>query len=238
MPSDVMAKAVVEAIQMATEPLHKRIKELEATVATLAKESGPEGPQGPPGPEGPAGQDGSPGAVGPAGPPGEKGLDGLNGKDGEHGLDGKDGIPGIAGRDGLSGRDGLPGPAGEKGLDGIHGKDGLNGADGLNGFGFDDLSVEHDGERQFTLKFTQGDRVKAFSFNVPVMLFRGIYEEAKGYEQADVVQFGGNLYAAKRPTTMKPSEVGDGVKDWTLVVRRGRDGKQGPQGESVKKEGR
>jgi hypothetical protein len=134
------------------------------------------------------------------------------------------GLSGDPGRDGLTGRDGLPGvqgPSGAPGIDGRHGKD------GLDGFGFDDLEVLHDGERGFTFKFTKGERVKGFSFALPVMLFRGVFEESKSYERADVVQFGGHLYTAKCDTSMRPSEVGG---DWTLVVRRGRDGKQGPQG--------
>lgn len=103
----------------------------------------------------------------------------------------------------------------------------VDGKDGLDGFGFDDLEFSHDGERGFTLKFIKGDRVKEWAFSVPVMLFRGAFDEAKTYAQADVVQFGGHLYSAKRATSMKPSEMGG---DWTLVVRRGREGKQGPPG--------
>lgn len=188
---------------------------------------GKDGQDGVDGLPGAPGRDGADGAVGSVGPQGEKGLDGVHGKDGRDGIDGKDGLAGIAGRDGLPGRDGLAGALGEKGLDGKDGRDGTN---GLDGFGFDDLDVTHDGERGFTFRFTKGERVKGFSFALPVLIFRGVFEESKAYERGDVVQFGGHLYHAKTATSIRPSELTDGMKDWTLMVRRGRDGKQGPQG--------
>jgi integrin beta 3 len=187
---------------------------------------GAPGQDGAPGPQGAPGRDGADGAVGPVGPAGKDGLDGLHGKDGANGIDGKDGAKGLDGRDGLPGRDGFPGAIGEKGLDG---KDGRDGKDGLDGFGFDDLAMEYDGARTFAVKFSKGDRTKSFAFAVPVMLFQGIYTEGQPYVCGDVVQFGGNLYYAKTSTVMRPTEVGDGMKDWTLVVRRGRDGKREPR---------
>lgn len=195
-------------------------------------------------------KDGDPGS---AGPQGEKGLDGAHGKDGIDGIngrdgkDGRDGVDGETGPQGPQGPPGAPGAAGlngEKGMDGRDGKDGRDGQagmpgrdgmkgdpgrDGIDGLGFDDLDVVHDGERTVTFTFTKGEIVKAFPvvFNVP--LFRGVFEE-KDYAQGDMVQFGGNLYYAQRATSQKPSEHGEGAKDWKLAVRRGRDGKEGPRG--------
>lgn len=135
------------------------------------------------------------------GPQGPAGKDGLDGKDGKDGLDGKDG------RDGLSG------------------KDGLNGKDGADGLGFDDLIVEHDGERRFTFKAVKGDRVKALGpFVVPAQIGRGVFVEGSTYERGDVVTWGGSQWLATESTTVKPAE---GSKAWTLVVKRGRDGRDG-----------
>jgi hypothetical protein len=325
-----MAKALVDAIQMATEPLHRRIKELEGQMATLARTPGPQGPPGESivgpkgdqgergdkgdtgepggrGEKGDTGERGAPGAkgdrgdvgpVGPVGPMGPAAKDGVDGKDGRDGVDGQSftvadwfrafqddslglkgeitkvisqvvaAVPPVPGEKGEKGDPGVPGgrgevgPAGAPGADGVGlagallnkdgelvvtltngevralgrvvgavgptGPAGRDGMDGRDGFGFDDLQMTYDGAREFTFSFVKGEQVKAFSFSVPVMLFKGVYDEAKTYDAADVVQFGGHMYSAKRSTRMKPAEVGD--NDWQLVVRRGRDGKQGPPG--------
>lgn len=92
---------------------------------------------------------------------------------------------------------------------------------GDNGLGFDDMSVEHDGERAFLLTFTRGDEVKAFPFILPVVLDRGVYKAETTYERGDGVSFGGSFWIAKTATSAKPGEG----EDWRLAVKRGRDGK-------------
>lgn len=121
-----------------------------------------------------------------------------------------DGIP--VPRDGRDGRD-------AKGLDGVDGKDGIDGKDGL---GFDDLTVEHDGERTVTLRFAQGDRVKEYLLTFPVPIYRGVYQPERGYDRGDQVTFGGSQWHCNEATSDKP---GDGSPAWTLSVKRGRDGR-------------
>lgn len=147
--SNELADAVFEAIGMVTEPLHARIKSLEATIAELKSASPRMGEPGPPGPAG------------------EKGADGLSGKDGqsftvemlakalavnEHGMRGEfeealqkaateylaahpppAGQPGERGADGAPGETGPPGPQGAPGADGAPGPQGPPGADGRPG---------------------------------------------------------------------------------------------------------
>jgi len=93
-----------------------------------------------------------------------------------------------------------------------------NGADGL---GFDDLTVEQTGERSFAFRFVQGERVKEFSFELPVVLDRGVYKDGQEYSAGDAVTWAGSVWIAQKDTAAKP-DSGDG---WRLAVKRGRDGK-------------
>ncbi len=160
-----------------------------------------------------------------------------NGKDGRDGIDGKDGAPGEkgeAGRDGLDVKGLFRAEGGRlvatmsdgsvKDLGEFVGKDGEPGApgrDGADGVGFDDLSVQYDGEKSFTLKFTKGERVKEFSFALPVMIDRGFFSQGKSYQAGDGVTWAGNYWIAQKDTDAKP---GEGT-DWRIAVKRGRDGK-------------
>jgi len=94
--------------------------------------------------------------------------------------------------------------------------------DGVNGFGFDDLSVEQNGERSFVLRFTQGERTKEFSFDVPVVIDRGVYKDSATYQAGDGVTWAGSYWIAQRSTETKPDGPDSG---WRLAVKRGRDGK-------------
>lgn len=97
-----------------------------------------------------------------------------------------------------------------------------DGKDGADGFGFDDLTVDHDGRRTFSFKFQQGERVKSFDFVLPLVLDAGFYQEGKAYEAGDGTTFGGSYWIAKTDTTEKP---GAGSECWRLAVKKGRDGK-------------
>lgn len=169
----------------------------------------------------------------------EKGDPGQNGRDG---TDGKDGLPGADGKSitpeeiapivesaisrGLLETERRGMDMVQRAIDSIpkpeNGKDGKDGANGKDGFGFDDLSVEHDGRRGFSFKFTQGDTVKAFDFVVPYVIDAGFYQEGKYYEAGDGTTFGGSYWIAKEATTEKP---GAGSESWRLAVKKGRDGK-------------
>jgi hypothetical protein len=115
----------------------------------------------------------------------------------------------------------VPGPAGADGKDG---KDGIVGKDGADGLGFDDLDVEFDGDRTVLLKFSKGDRHKSWPIVLPFQRQKGVFAEGSTYVPGDLVTWGGSQWHCDSETTTKP---GDGSKAWTLVVKRGRDGKDG-----------
>jgi hypothetical protein len=112
----------------------------------------------------------------------------------------------------------VPGPAG---------KDGLNGKDGADGLGFEDLSVDFDGDRTLALKFERGTVKKSFPVKLTYLRYQGVFTEGKTYEIGDVVTWAGSTWHANDVTDAKP---GEGSKAWTLIVKRGRDGKDGATG--------
>lgn len=94
------------------------------------------------------------------------------------------------------------------------------GKPGRDGFGFEDLAVEYDGERTVTVVFQQGDHVKRFPLLFPVVLDRRVYGAGKTYEKGDAVSWGGSLWIAQEQTSEKPD---DGKTAWRLAVKKGRD---------------
>lgn len=58
----------------------------------------------------------------------------------------------------------------------------------------------------------------------PGLSFEGVYQDGKSYELGHLVTWAGSSWHCNEPTTSKP---GDGSKAWTLMVKRGRDGKDG-----------
>jgi hypothetical protein len=54
--------------------------------------------------------------------------------------------------------------------------------------------------------------------------FEGVYQEGQTYHKGHLVTWGGSSWHCNETTTTKP---GDGSKAWTLMVKRGRDGKDG-----------
>lgn len=101
---------------------------------------------------------------------------------------------------------------------GADGKDGVNGIDGI---GFDDLTVDYDGERNVTIKFVSGDRVKEFPIRLPSMIYRGQYEADKNYEKNDAVTMGGSVWIAQKDSP--ESRPGTNEGEWKLAVKKGRD---------------
>jgi len=94
--------------------------------------------------------------------------------------------------------------------------------DGEDGMGFDDLVVEYDGERTFTVALVQGERRKAQSFKMPIMIYRKVYVEGSAYERGDVVTWGGSSWVALKDAPQ--GKPGDTSRDWQLIVKKGRDG--------------
>ncbi len=148
-------------------------------------------------------------------------------KDGLNGTSGKDGVNGLDGKDGAAGRDGRDGVQGINGQDGTPGRDGLNGKDGL---GFDDVTVEHDGERRFTMTLANADRRKDLgTFIIPATIYRGTWQNGVKYERGDETTWNDSQWIAKADTTEKP---GDGKTAWQLAVKRGERGAQGLEGKA------
>jgi hypothetical protein len=134
------------------------------------------------------------------GPPGSDGRDGAAGKDGAPGAVGVPGPPGERGSDGLPG---VAGRDGRDGLPGLPGEKGLPGLDGKDGApGRDGLNGK--------------DGIAGLSFE-------GSYQEAKQYEVGQVVFYAGASWHCNEPTSTKPGDS----KAWSMLVKRGRDGKDG-----------
>jgi hypothetical protein len=180
-----------------------------------------------PGPQGKRGEKGE-SIQGEKGADGINGKDGIDGKDGKDGLPGKDGIDGIPGRDGRDAKDGKDGMPGRDGSDGKNGKDGVNGLHGKDGLGFDDLSVDYDGNRTFTLKFARGEQVKEFAFDLPIVLDKGVYREENVYVKGDGVTSGGSYWIAQREKNITKPGLPD--SGWRLAVKKGRDGRDNQNG--------
>ena len=139
-----------------------------------------------------------------------------DGKDGRDGLDVKDLFRAEGGILVATMSDGRV-----KELGRFVGEKGEPGKDGADGLGFDDLTVEYDGEKNFAFKFIKGERVKQFDFTLPVVLDRGIFTNGKEYTPGDGVTWAGHYWIAQTETKAKPGEG----NDWRLAVKRGRDGK-------------
>lgn len=90
-----------------------------------------------------------------------------------------------------------------------------------DGFGFDDLSFDYDGERCLTLRFTKGDETKEFPINLPIPIYRGVYRDEESYKKGDTVTWGGSVWIARGNTPKHPR---DG--EWQLAVKAGRDGRK------------
>lgn len=136
----------------------------------------------------------------------------------------------------------IPGPAGRDGKDGVgiaevkQNDDGelivkmttgetfnVGKVRGEDGLGFDDMTVEHDGERSFTFVLTRGEREVRKEVTLPVVLDRGTWKEERTYQPGDGVTAGGSYWIAQTETSARPETS----KDWRLAVKRGRDGKDG-----------
>lgn len=95
--------------------------------------------------------------------------------------------------------------------------------DGADGLGFDDMTVDYDGERTVILRWSRGEIVKEAKIQIPVLIDRGVFKDGSGYVRGDGVTWGGSYWIAQGDTGEKP---GDGSKSWRLAVKKGRDGKE------------
>lgn len=100
------------------------------------------------------------------------------------------------------------------------------GEPGKDGLGFDDLDVcVLDDDRTIELAFRRGEEEKVFTLKWPTVIYRDVYKEGQQYEPGDMVTWGGSVWHCDKSTTTKP-----GTDDWTLAVKRGRDGKDAKVG--------
>jgi hypothetical protein len=56
------------------------------------------------------------------------------------------------------------------------------------------------------------------------LTYQGVYQDGKQYDVGDVTTWAGSTWHCNESTETKP---GDGSKAWTLMVKRGRDGRDG-----------
>lgn len=56
------------------------------------------------------------------------------------------------------------------------------------------------------------------------LTYCGVYQDGKTYEPGEIVTWAGSTWHCHAATTSKP---GEGATAWTLMVKRGRDGKDG-----------
>lgn len=90
--------------------------------------------------------------------------------------------------------------------------------------GMSDISIDYDGEKSIAIKIEKSSgEISEKSFNVPVMIYKGIWKQGT-YSKGDTVTIGGSLYHCNKETTdARPATS----EDWTLCAKRGQDGKDG-----------
>lgn len=208
---------------------------------------GADGPAGVQGKEGPAGARGEKGEAGAAGAPG---TDGREGKDGRDGREGKDGAPG---RDALE-IDILPGIEESKSyprgtfaehrggvIRAIRNTDPITDSLDKAGWvvsmnGIADFSEEilDEGRTIKRTTFFTGGRAVIQEFKTSMVLYRGVWREGE-FQRGDVATWSGCSWHCEKTTSDKP-----GTSDaWKMMVKSGRDGKDGklvapPAKETVK----
>lgn len=86
------------------------------------------------------------------------------------------------------------------------------------------VEIERSEQRHFTLTVNRasGSR-ETKSFDVPVMIYQGVFKSGQEYLPGDTVTWGGSLWHCDEQTQDKPGEMGS--KGWTLATKRGRDGR-------------
>lgn len=87
--------------------------------------------------------------------------------------------------------------------------------------GINAITVSAITERDFNFIIQKSSGViSKLEFTVPVMIYRGYYNEQAKYTEGDMVTFGGSMWYCKSETQEKPS---DNAAEWIKSVRRGRD---------------
>lgn len=97
-----------------------------------------------------------------------------------------------------------------------------DGRDGEPGGSIDDFDATLDG-RTLTVAMRIGNDVVKKEFRLDMPIYRDVYQAGRSYEKDDMVTYGGSMFIATCQTQDKPETS----KAWRLVVKRGRDGKDG-----------
>ncbi|WP_286931938.1 phage gp6-like head-tail connector protein [Leclercia sp. UBA5958] len=86
------------------------------------------------------------------------------------------------------------------------------------------VEIERSEQRCFTLTVNRASGAsESKSFDVPVMIYQGVFKSGQEYLAGDTVTWGGSLWHCDEQTQDKPGE--NGSKGWTLATKRGRDGR-------------
>ena len=90
--------------------------------------------------------------------------------------------------------------------------------------GVSDVDISMNGQRNFivTVNRASGTSEKK-SFDIPTMVYRGVFKSGDEYLPGDTVTWGGSIWHCDEQTQDKPGETGS--KGWTLAAKRGRDGR-------------
>jgi len=100
---------------------------------------------------------------------------------------------------------------------------------GMSGFecvvnGLDDIHIDVNDDRHFTVSLSKSNgQVEEKSFDLPVMIYRDVYQPGRKYVPGDCVTFAGSLWHCFEETSDRPNEAGSA--GWRLAVKRGRDGR-------------
>ncbi|WP_230861792.1 phage gp6-like head-tail connector protein [Enterobacter hormaechei] len=86
------------------------------------------------------------------------------------------------------------------------------------------IDIQQSEQRCFTLTVNRTSGAsETKSFDVPVMIYQGVFKSGQEYLPGDTVTWGGSLWHCDEQTQDKPGEAGS--KGWTLAAKRGRDGR-------------
>jgi hypothetical protein len=119
----------------------------------------------------------------------------------------------------LEAREPAAGPPGPPGADGAAGRD------GADGVGFDDLTVDYDGDRTLAFTLARGEARKRFPIVLPFLSYQGVFVDGRAYRPGDTVTWGGSVWHCQAATTAKPGQDQPASRAWVLLVKAGRDGR-------------
>lgn len=85
------------------------------------------------------------------------------------------------------------------------------------------LEVEFKGKTLELRAIRSSGQETTFSVDVPVQVYKGVFSEDE-YDVADTVTWAGSLWHCNTAGTK--AKPGDGSPDWTLAVKKGRDGRE------------